>query len=81
MVMNTGSTYNTTLGAGNQSLVIDEETMKLDLPNHVKISIAASLCLLVGVIQVRIGFITLNYSTTCVKRPLSKREKVGFCGV
>ena len=50
MVLGTG---NATLGSGNESVVIDEETMKIDLPNHVKIAIASSLCLLVGVVQVR----------------------------
>lgn len=56
LVLGTGSSNggNSSLGSGNQStpVIIDEETMKIDLPNHVKIAIAASLCLMVGLVQV-----------------------------
>ena len=54
LVMGNSNSGNGTLLADNQStpLIIDDETMKIELPNHAKIAIAASLCLLVGVIQV-----------------------------
>ena len=58
LVMGSSTSGNGTLLADNQStpLVIDDEMMKIELPNHAKIAIAASLCLLVGVIQVNAAY-------------------------
>lgn len=71
LVLGTTTGGNTTLGSNQSTIpVVDEETMKIDLPNHVKIAIAASLCLLVGVIQLAMGLFNLGFITTYMSDPM-----------
>ncbi|KAL4229850.1 hypothetical protein ACF0H5_010242 [Mactra antiquata] len=47
-----------------------DEPIEIDLPNHVKIAIASSVCLFVGVAQLVMGFFKMGFITTYMSDPM-----------